>query len=177
MEDRLKGNLITTMMYFFAGAVAVYDMAVNDEFTYTPLIAVSVLFLWLVIAPVFYFKKLRLTFAMISFCVFIVPLFYVISEITSIKELFFPLGLFVSGASMIYIWVLYFFINQMKVRPWNAAGVGIFMLIIFAWPLTYALELFGITENLNALDAFIFFGVLLTTLVFLIIGAVTKRED
>lgn len=105
--------LFTVLCALAVGICAICDLALHGRPTWLVYPAASVLFGWLVLAPLLYFPAHRLLMSLASVSLFLLPFLAVLSRATGLGW-FFPLGLPLGLAALAWVWV--------SVLVWQGAG-------------------------------------------------------
>lgn len=103
------------------------DMAISGDFTWSlyPITAIS--FAWLIIIPLFQFKKNKVCMSLVSLSIFIIPFLFILDKIIGGTKFMLPLGVPVSLIAIAYMWGIYILFSIKKAVKWNMASISILL--------------------------------------------------
>jgi hypothetical protein len=108
------------------------DLAISKTLTWSLYPLVSILYAWLIAAPLLFFKQhilRRVTLALVSVSLFLVPFLYCLEQISQTGSWLFSLGIPVALVAVLYMWVIYYLFRKMINRPWYASAIVVALAI------------------------------------------------
>lgn len=103
------------------------DMAVSGTFTWSLYAITSIVFLWLIVIPLFQFKKNNVCMSLISLSIFIIPFLFLLNKIIGGTKFMLPIGIPVSLIAIAYMWGVYLLFSVKKALKWNMAAISILL--------------------------------------------------
>lgn len=103
------------------------NLSITGKLTWSLYPMTSILFLWLMIIPLFQFKRNKFRIALVSFSIFIIPFLWILNKIIGGTTLMLSLGIPVSLIAILYMWVIYFLFLTRKTEKWMTASVSILL--------------------------------------------------
>ncbi|MEG0377232.1 MAG: helix-turn-helix domain-containing protein [Eubacterium sp.] len=98
------------------------DLATSGTFSWTIYPLSALVFCWLIIVPLIYFKEDRLLKSLIALSVFIFPFLLIILINAGTVEWFVPLVLPIVFMSLIYLWISWYLYYRSSINNWFAGA-------------------------------------------------------
>jgi transcriptional regulator with XRE-family HTH domain len=121
---------------------AICNVAISGTFTWSLYPITSIIFAWLIIMPLFQFKKKRICISLSSFSVLIVPFLFALSKIIGSTNLLMPIGIRVSIIMVVYLWSIYILFSIMKTKKWMASAISVLLAIPVSLMINYVVAQF-----------------------------------
>lgn len=119
---RLAGLIFTAASFLAALTCAICDLSIHGRFTWLIFPLSSILFGWLVLAPLFFVRRQRLFLMLLSSSIFLLPFLLVLSQATG-GGWFFPLGVPCALVSLGWLWTIYL-TAAVSHSGWYTGGVS-----------------------------------------------------
>ncbi|MBY0123781.1 hypothetical protein [Bacillus sp. S/N-304-OC-R1] len=103
------------------------NLSVKGKLTWSLYPITSILFLWLIIIPLFQFKRNKVRKALVSLSIFIIPFLLILNHIIGGTKLMLPIGIPISLIGIFYMWMIYFLFLTMKTGKWITVSVSIML--------------------------------------------------
>lgn len=175
-----KTPYIISLCILFVGLIGVVtttivDFALNKGLTWSLFPISSIVFLWLCILPLFFFKKHKVNMALLSTSIFLVPFLYILCRLTG-GNWFGSIAMPVLLASLTMVWLIRF-VFATKLTGWNKWALS--MLIMAAGEIAINLILSRVLAGggLDIGDAMSAAILVVTAAILFIIGSVRKPAD
>jgi transcriptional regulator with XRE-family HTH domain len=120
-------TLITVTCLLGMFICIICDIAISGVLTWSLYPITSISFAWLIIIPIFQFKKNNVRMSLISLSVFIIPFLFVLNKIIGGIKLMLSLGIPVSLIAIAYIWIIYILFSIKNSAKWNIASISILL--------------------------------------------------
>lgn len=132
-EKQIKRNTMYIMIFsvicFLAISVCfICDLALSGELTWSLIPISSIVFAWAIIFPLLILGKQGIAGCLLSISVFVIPYFYVLSNILNIKEIF-SIGAVESLITIVCMWAIYLIFRRLRKRILLAFGIAFILLI------------------------------------------------
>lgn len=143
---------ITALCFLSIFICIICDIDISGRLSWSlyPIAAVS--FAWLVIFPLFQFKKYNVCISLISLSIFIIPFLFILDKIIGGAKLMMPLGVTISIVSIAYIWVIYFLFSIKKLEKWNMDAVAVLLGIPVSIIINYIISKFIVQPMIDVWD-------------------------
>lgn len=124
---------------FLAGIItcSIVDLALNGGFTWSIIPICSILFAWLVALPAVLLEKQGVLCSLTAATLLTAPFLYTLHLILNDGGSVLSIGLFTSGASLVYLWAAFLLLGRMR-NKWTAAA----LLVLLAIPLNLVINLY-----------------------------------
>lgn len=140
---KLIAKIVITVTCLLAIFICIIcDMAISSTFTWSLYPIAAVTFFWLVIIPLFIFKKNNVCMSLVSLSVFIIPFLLILNKIIGRVNLMLPLGIPITIVSIIYMWIIYILLSIKKRIRWQMAAFSILLGIPFSIIINYIISKF-----------------------------------
>lgn len=106
------------------------DMAISGTFTWSLYPITAILFAWLIIIPLFQFKR-YIFMSLISLSIFIIPFLVTLNNIIGQVKLILPIGIPASLIGIAYLWIVYFLFSIKKIKKLYIAAISVLLGIPF----------------------------------------------
>lgn len=134
------------------GICMICDFSLNKRFTWVIFPVASIVFGWLVLAPLLYFRRYRFTMALISTSIFILPFLFLVAQ--GLKgDWFFPVALPCALASLALAWVA--FLCQIAWKNWwRTAALFVLLAPLLNLTIEFSLWRYTGTSEISAWNLF-----------------------
>ncbi|OCA82760.1 helix-turn-helix domain-containing protein [Pseudobacillus wudalianchiensis] len=123
--DLIAKMTITVICLISILVCMICDVAVSGHLAWSPYPVASMIFVWLIITPLFHFKRNKVRKALFSLSIFIIPFLFALNQIMGGTKLLLPLGIPLSLIVVCYIWVIYLLFTTEKMTRWTLASISI----------------------------------------------------
>lgn len=147
---RLALCVLTVSCALAVGICAICDFSLSGRFTWLVYPAASLLFGWLVAAPVLYFKSHRFAMGLCSVTLFLLPFLFVLSLTTG--GWFLPLGAPVSLSSLAYVWLVFLTFQGSKGNKTSTAGAALLLIPLLNLSIDLSIWRYTGQWDINAWD-------------------------
>ena len=123
----MKKNVIISISYsvtLLIGIIvcAICDIVLFGELTWSLIPISSIIFTLIVSISIIIFGKKGIVGSLISFCIFILPYLYLLSELIKVKAVF-SIGSIMAIVLIVYLWLTYVILNRLSTRKLIALGI------------------------------------------------------
>ena len=143
---------ITASSFLSIFICIICDIAISGTLSWSLYPIVAILFAWIVIFPLFQFKKNNVCISLISLSIFIIPFLFILDKIIGGTKLMMPLGVPIAIVSIIYIWVIYFLFSIKRSEKWNMAAISVLLGIPVSIIINYIVSKFMIQPMIDVWD-------------------------
>jgi transcriptional regulator with XRE-family HTH domain len=166
------GITVTCLLGIFICMIC--DMAISGAFTWSlyPITAIS--FAWLIIIPLFQFKKNNVCMSLISLSVFIIPFLFILNKIIGGIKFMLPMGIPISLIAIAYMWGIYILFSIKKSVKWNMAAISILLGIPVSLIINYIVAKFTKQPIINVWNILSWGIQVLVSIVLFLIG---KKQE
>ncbi|WP_049660428.1 helix-turn-helix domain-containing protein [Bacillus sp. FJAT-27231] len=123
--DLIAKMTITVICLLSILVCMICDVAVSGHLTWSRYPVASMIFVWLIIVPLFHFKRNKVRKALFSLSIFITPFLFALNQIMGGTKLLLPLGIPLSLIVVCYIWGIYLLFTTEKMTRWTLASISI----------------------------------------------------
>ena len=131
-KKRITTELVMTVMttvFLLAMLVCgICDYALHANLTWSVFPISAIAFAWLVLAPLIWCKKHRVTKALLSLTVWMVPFLWVIEANSPVTGWLLPLGVPASLMGLAYLWILCWLFCYTKWNRWSCASIAMLLM-------------------------------------------------
>lgn len=121
---RLAFNIVSVSLAAAALICTIVEIIVTLQLHWSLLTATSFLFAWLIMYPVFSFKKNKLTFAIVSASLFLLPYLFVLS-VSIDGDWFLNIAVPGSAAILVFVWICYSLFAFTKINAWFCGAITV----------------------------------------------------
>lgn len=165
-----------SLLLFVGIAVcAICDMAISHSLTWSLYPISSIIFAWLVFAPIIRYWGKGICGSLTTCSIFIVPFLYILDKLIGNSSLFLPIGIRMSVIGVVYLWILFLLFKRLKERKFLAAAISL-LLVIPVDILIYLTLSKMISSTFNVWHIAGFFIIILTACAFFILDFTAKRK-
>lgn len=115
------------------------DVAITGGLSWSLYPVVSILFVWIVILPILYFKKYRIFFSLIVGTVLIIPYLMILDRIIGVAKYMLPIGIPIATITMIYIWAIYLLFSIKRMGMWYSLAITVLLCIPLSYCVNYVI--------------------------------------
>ncbi|MBS4196335.1 hypothetical protein [Lederbergia citri] len=151
------------------------NFSVTGKLTWSLYPITSILFLWLMIIPLFQFKRNKVGKALVSFSIFIIPFLLILNIIMGGTKLMLSLGIPVSLVAIFYMWVIYFLFLTIKTVKWITVSVSILLGIPVGIIISTIISKFINQPIIDAWDILSYGIMIMISIIIFFIGRTRKR--
>lgn len=176
-KAKLIINLIINISFVLAVFICIIcDLALTGGLTWSLYPLVSIVFSWLIIQPLFFFKRGKIKMALASASVFILPFLFCLELISNTSGWLVPLAVPICITAVAGFWIIYYLYAKMK-NKWFATSLT-FLCVLAMTVITNGVAnayinqpIYGLSEMLSTVS------IIAASAVLFIIGcAVNKKQ-
>lgn len=137
-RDIRKAFAVTITSLFVLGTMVclICDFAITGKITWSWYPISSMIYVWLLAIPAVIWRKRGVFISLISTSLFTIPYLYVLEQIIGIDSLIMPIGIPVSIASFLYLWIVYGLLVKTKWSRYRSASLA----LILGIPLSFGIN-------------------------------------
>ncbi|WP_214483986.1 helix-turn-helix domain-containing protein [Bacillus sp. SM2101] len=136
------GFTIACLLGIFISMIC--DIAISGTFTWSLYPITAIPYAWLIIIPLFQFKRYKVFISLLSLSIFIIPFLVILSNIIGGTKLMLPLGIPVALIAISYMWGIFLLFSITKANKWYMASISVLLVI----PVSFLINNI-IAKNLN----------------------------
>lgn len=157
---------------------SIIDFALTKSFTWSLYPITSVIFVWIAVFPLLYFKKHQLIFSLCSFSIFLLPFLFILKKVLNLQtDWFMPLAFPVSLILVLLLWIIFFLYKFTKFNRWKLSSVIVLFIIPLELIINYIIENFVETEKIiDIWDILVFAIVIAVSAVFYALGQKNSKK-
>ena len=123
IDNKVVFMVFALLCFIGIGTCAIVNYAINEQITWAAYPIISILFGWLILAPVI-FKKYALALCVLT--VTVGPFLYFVDMVSPAYDWFFELGLPCAILGVVFFWVNYLLFRFAKISLWYKIGISLF---------------------------------------------------
>ena len=154
------------------------DLAITGTFTWSLYPIASISFAWLIIIPLFLFKKRSVCMSLASLSIFIIPFLSILNKIISNTKFILSLGIQISLIAIAYIWIVFALFSIKKVAKWSIAAISVLLGIPVSLSINFVISKFTHEPVIDVWDVFSCGVLMAASIILLFIGKkrITKKR-
>lgn len=122
-------NLILNISFVIAAFVCIIcDLAITGSLSWSLYPLASIAYAWLIIEPLFYFKKSKIKISLAALSIFIFPFLFCIQQISNTSGWLLPLAFPIALTGIIGFWLIYLLYTKIK-NKWFATSLCLIIIL------------------------------------------------